>query len=142
LNFLLTAEKIGEKLDLKNDLYLNGHSIECRINAEDPTSFAPSPGKIEFLVFPGGEGIRIDSAAYQGWIIPPFYDSLIAKVISHALTREEAIRKIKTALEMTTVVGIKTNIPLHLNILSNSDFLKGKYNTQFLERLISKKTSR
>jgi len=132
----------GEKLDLKNDLYLNGHSIECRINAEDPTSFAPSPGKIEFLVFPGGEGIRIDSAAYQGWIIPPFYDSLIAKVISHALTREEAIRKIKTALEMTTVVGIKTNIPLHLNILSNSDFLKGKYNTQFLERLISKKTSR
>ncbi len=131
----------GKKLDLKSDLYLNGHSIECRINAEDPTSFAPSPGKIEFLVFPGGEGIRIDSAAYQGWNIPPHYDSLIAKIISHAQTREEAIRKIKTALEMTTIVGIKTNIPLHLNILSNSDFLKGKYNTQFLERFISKKNS-
>jgi acetyl-CoA carboxylase, biotin carboxylase subunit len=132
----------GKKLDLKHDLSFNGHSIECRINAEDPTSFAPSPGKIEFLVFPGGEGIRIDSAAYQGWNIPPHYDSLIAKIISHAPTREEAIKKIKTALEMTTIVGVKTNIPLHLNILSNSDFLKGKYDTQFLERVISKKNSR
>jgi acetyl-CoA carboxylase, biotin carboxylase subunit len=129
----------GENLSLSHDLRLKGHSIECRINAEDPHSFAPSPGKIDFLVFPGGEGIRIDSAAYQGWNIPPDYDSLIAKIISYAPTRKEAVKKIQIALEMTTIVGVKTNIPLHLNILSNSDFLKGKYDTQFLEKLISMK---
>lgn len=129
----------GEDLKQSQDLRSKGHSIECRINAEDPHSFAPSPGKIDFLVFPGGEGIRIDSAAYQGWNIPPHYDSLIAKIISYAPTRKEAIKKMQIALEMTTIVGIKTNIPLHLNILSNSDFLKGKYNTQFLEKIILKK---
>jgi acetyl-CoA carboxylase biotin carboxylase subunit len=129
----------GEDLKQSQDLRFKGHSIECRINAEDPHSFAPSPGKIDFLVFPGGEGIRIDSAAYQGWNIPPHYDSLIAKIISYAPTRKEAIKKMQIALEMTTIVGIKTNIPLHLNILSNSDFLKGKYNTQFLEKNILKK---
>lgn len=128
----------GEKLTITRDIEPIGHSIECRINAEDPVSFAPSPGKIEFLVFPGGQGIRIDSAAYQGWNIPPYYDSLIAKIISHAPTREEAIKKMQIALEMTALVGVKTNIPLHLNILSNSDFLKGRYNTQFLEELITK----
>jgi acetyl-CoA carboxylase biotin carboxylase subunit len=131
----------GQDLKLSHDLQLRGHSIECRVNAEDPDSFAPSPGKIEFLVFPGGEGIRIDSAAYQGWNIPPYYDSLIAKVVSQAPTRDEAIQKLLTAMEMTILVGVKTNIPLHLNILSNSDFLKGRYNTQFLEELLSKKNS-
>jgi len=131
----------GKDLHFSRDLDFIGHSIECRINAEDPDSFAPSPGKIDFLVFPGGEGIRIDSAAYQGWNIPPHYDSLIAKVISHAPTRKEAINKMKTALEMTTVVGVKTNIPLHLNILSNSNFLNGLYHTQFLENLLSQKVN-
>ncbi|MFW6123713.1 MAG: acetyl-CoA carboxylase biotin carboxylase subunit [Acidobacteriota bacterium] len=130
-----------ENMDLDHNLNLKGHSIECRINAEDPHSFTPSPGKIEFLVFPGGEGIRIDSAAYQGWNIPPDYDSLIAKIISFAPTREEAIKKMQIALEMTLIVGVKTNIPLHLIILSNSDFLKGKYNTQFLEKIISHKNN-
>jgi acetyl-CoA carboxylase, biotin carboxylase subunit len=128
-----------ENLRINRNLEFTGHSIECRINAEDPVSFAPSPGKIDFLIFPGGEGIRVDSAAYQGWNIPPHYDSLIAKIISYAPTRKESIIKARTALEMTTIVGVKTNIPLHLNILSNTDFLKGQYNTRFLENLISKK---
>ena len=130
----------GEKLSLSHDLRLNGHSIECRINAEDSKTFIPSPGKIDFLVLPGGQGIRVDSAAYCGWNIPPDYDSLVAKIIATAPTRIETIKKIRTALEMTTIVGIKTNIPLHLNILSNSDFIKGNYDIQFMEKLLSKKT--
>jgi acetyl-CoA carboxylase biotin carboxylase subunit len=129
----------GEKLSLPNDLQMSGHSIECRINAEDPDTFVPSAGRIEFLVFPGGQGIRVDSAAYQGWTIPPDYDSLLAKVVVRAPTRKEAIRKMQTALEMTTIVGVKTNIPLHLNILSNPDFKKGNYTIQFLEKFLSKK---
>jgi acetyl-CoA carboxylase biotin carboxylase subunit len=132
----------GEKLSFPHDLQMSGHSIECRINAEDPDTFIPSAGKIEFLVLPGGQGIRVDSAAYQGWIIPPDYDSLLAKVVAKAPTRREAIRKMQTALEMTTIVGIKTNIPLHLNILSNSDFKKGNYSIQFLENFLTNKTAR
>lgn len=132
----------GEKLSFPHDLQMSGHSIECRINAEDPDTFIPSAGKIEFLVLPGGQGIRVDSAAYQGWVIPPDYDSLLAKVVAKAPTRREAIRKMQTALEMTTIVGIKTNIPLHLNILSNSDFKKGNYSIQFLENFLTNKTAR
>jgi len=125
----------GEKLSFPYELEMRGHSIECRINAEDPATFIPYPGKIDFLVLPGGEGIRVDSGAYCGWQIPPDYDSLVAKVIAFAPTRQLAIKKMETALEMTTIVGIKTNIPLHLSILSNSDFIKGIYDTQFLEKL-------
>jgi acetyl-CoA carboxylase biotin carboxylase subunit len=129
----------GEKLSIPHDLKLNGHCIECRINAEDAETFFPSPGKIDFLALPGGEGIRIDSAAYCNWEIPPDYDSLIAKVVARAPTRPEAIKKMLTALEMTTIAGIKTNIPLHLSILSNSDFIKGNYDIQFLERFLNNK---
>jgi len=129
----------GEKLSLSPDIKLKGHSIECRINAEDSETFIPSPGKIDFLVFPGGQGIRVDSAAYCGWEIPPDYDSLVAKVVAIAPERTEAIKKMLTALEMTTIVGIKTNIPLHLDILSNSDFRKGDYNIHFMESFISKR---
>ncbi len=128
----------GEKLSLSHGLKPNGHSVECRINAEDAQTFLPSPGQIDFLVFPGGMGVRIDSAAYSGWNIPPEYDSLIAKVVVKAQSRAEAIIKMKTALEMTTIVGINTNIPLHLGILSNSNFLKGQYDIQFMERYLSK----
>jgi acetyl-CoA carboxylase biotin carboxylase subunit len=128
----------GEKLSIPQDLQMSGHSIECRINAEDPETFIPSAGKIEFLVLPGGQGIRVDSAAYRGWTIPPDYDSLLAKIVTRAPTRKEAIRKMFTALEMTTIVGIKTNIPLHLDVLSNSDFKKGIYTIQFLENFLSK----
>ncbi|MDH5383712.1 MAG: biotin carboxylase, partial [Candidatus Aminicenantes bacterium] len=128
----------GENLSLSHVLKPNGHSLECRLNAEDAETFLPSPGKIEFLVFPGGTGVRIDTAVYSGWIIPPDYDSLIAKVSVKAPTRAEALVKMRTALEMTTIVGIKTNIPLHLSLLSNSDFLKGNYDIQFMERYLSK----
>jgi acetyl-CoA carboxylase biotin carboxylase subunit len=128
----------GEKVNFPFDLEMRGHAIECRINAEDPATFAPSPGRIEFLVLPGGEGIRVDSAAYGGWQIPPHYDSLLAKIIAYAPTRILAIKKMQTALEMTTIVGVKTNIPLHLIILANSDFINGAYDTQFLEKMLAR----
>ena len=128
----------GEKVTFPFELEMRGHAIECRVNAEDPVTFTPSPGTIDFLVLPGGEGIRVDSAAYGGWQIPPDYDSLVAKIIAYAPNRQLAIKKIQTALEMTTIVGIKTNIPLHLNILSNSDFIRGEYHIQFLEGLLQK----
>ncbi len=124
----------GEKLSIPDDLKMRGHSIECRINAEDPVTYSPSPGTIDFLIFPGGNGVRVDSAAYQGWKIPPDYDSLVAKVAVQAPSRALAIKKMQAALEMTTVVGIKTNLPLHLSILADTDFLQGKYDTQFMER--------
>ena len=129
----------GENLSFSDDVKLNGHCIECRINAEDSETFIPSAGKIEFLVLPGGQGIRVDSAAYRGWKIPPDYDSLVAKIVAIAPTRKDAIKKMYTALEMTTIVGIKTNIPLHKSILSNSDFIKGDYNIQFMEKFLLKK---
>jgi acetyl-CoA carboxylase biotin carboxylase subunit len=128
----------GEKVTFPFELEMRGHAIECRVNAEDPETFTPSPGKIDFLVLPGGEGIRVDSAAYGGWQIPPDYDSLVAKIIAYAPSRQLAIKKIQTALEMTAIVGIKTNIPLHLNILSNLDFIRGEYHIQFLEGLLQK----
>ena len=128
----------GEKLSFSHDLKQRGHCIECRINAEDSKTFIPSPGKVDFLVFPGGAGIRVDSAAYSGWNIPPEYDSLVAKISAKAPSRTEAITKMRAALEMTTIVGIKTNIPLQLDILSSSDFVKGNYNIQFMEKLLTK----
>ncbi len=129
----------GEKYAPPYALEMRGHAIECRINAEDPATFAPSPGKIDFLVLPGGEGIRVDSAAYCGWVVPPDYDSLVAKIIAYAPSRDLAISKMRAALETTTVVGIKTNIPLHLDILANSDFLAGRYTTQFMDEHLASK---
>jgi acetyl-CoA carboxylase, biotin carboxylase subunit len=128
----------GEKVSFPYSLEMRGHAIECRINAEDPETFVPSPGRIDFLVLPGGEGIRVDSAAYGGWVIPPDYDSMVAKVIAYAPTRELAIRKMQVALETTTIVGIKTNIPLHIRILSDSGFRSGTYNTQFMENFLAR----
>ncbi|UCE21824.1 MAG: acetyl-CoA carboxylase biotin carboxylase subunit [Candidatus Aminicenantes bacterium] len=131
----------GEKISFPHVMKMNGHSIECRINAEDPETFIPSPGKMEFLVLPGGTGVRVDSAAYSSWQIPPDYDSLVAKIIVKAPSRKEAIKKMIIALESTIIVGIKTNIHLHLNILSNSDFIKGSYDIQFMERFLKKKAT-
>jgi acetyl-CoA carboxylase biotin carboxylase subunit len=131
----------GDKLSLPPNLRLSGHSLECRINAEDPETFIPSSGKIDFLAFPGGEGVRVDSAAYSGWQIPPDYDSLVAKIVAKAPTRADAIKKMIVALELTTIAGIKTNIPLHLGILSNSDFINGEYDIQFMEKFLGKKNS-
>jgi acetyl-CoA carboxylase biotin carboxylase subunit len=141
-NIDLVKEQIrvaaGEKIDIPESLEMRGHALECRVNAEDPLSFSPSPGTIDFLVFPGGQGVRVDSAAYQGWRIPTEYDSLVAKIGTLAPSRPLAIRKMQTALEMTTIVGIKTNIPLHLLILSDTDFIEGRYDTQFMERFLEK----
>jgi acetyl-CoA carboxylase biotin carboxylase subunit len=130
----------GEKVGFPYDLQMRGHCIECRVNAEDPETFIPSPGKIDFLVLPGGEGIRVDTAAYSGWVIPPDYDSLLAKIIAFAPTRNLAIQKMRVALEATTIVGIKTNIPLLIGVLSNSDFIDGKYDTQFMEGYLANRT--
>ena len=128
----------GNDLSFPHGLAMSGHSLECRINAEDAKTFLPSPGKIDFLVLPGGTGVRVDTAAYCGWNIPPNYDSLIAKIVAVAPNRMEAIIKMRTALEMTTVVGIKTNIPLHLELLSDSAFIKGDYDIQLMEKHLAK----
>jgi len=116
------------------DVKLNGWSIECRINAENPDkNFMPSPGKIISYLPPGGPNVRVDSAVYNGYTIPPYYDSMIAKVIVHGKTRDEAIAIMIRALEEFVVEGIYTTIPFHLNLLQNEIFVKGKYNTKFLE---------
>jgi len=128
----------GENISFSHGLAMKGHSIECRINAEDAKTFLPSPGKIDFLVLPGGTGVRVDTGAYCGWNIPPDYDSLIAKIVTIAPNRMEAIIRMRTALEMTTVVGIKTNIPLHLELLANSAFIEGDYDIQLMERHLAK----
>jgi len=112
------------------------HSIECRINAEDPyNNFRPSPGKITSLHFPGGRGIRVDSHIYQGYVIPSHYDSLLAKLISFANTREEAIAKMKRALEEFVIEGVPTTIPFHLKMMNNPDFINGNIDTKYLERV-------
>lgn len=126
----------GEKLSYKQeDIHLTGHSIECRINAENPLeNFRPSPGKIVALHIPGGNGIRIDSAAYQGYTIPPYYDSMIAKLIVHGKTREEAIMKMKWALAEFIVDGVCTNIDFHVNLIRHKAFETGEYDIGFLGR--------
>jgi acetyl-CoA carboxylase biotin carboxylase subunit len=126
----------GEKLTLtQEDVTFKGWAIECRINAENPEkNFMPSPGKINMYLPPGGIGIRVDSAAYPGYSIPPYYDSMIAKVISYGATREEAISRMKRALSEYVVEGINTTIPFHLRLLEHETFVKGDFNTKFLEK--------
>jgi acetyl-CoA carboxylase biotin carboxylase subunit len=125
----------GEKLKFtQKDISCNSHSIECRINAEDPeNNFMPSPGKVTKYSPPGGPGVRIDAHLYEGYNIPPYYDSLIAKLIVHAETREEAIKRMQRALSEFVIEGVKTTIPFHLKVLSNPDFQKGEYSTKFIE---------
>ncbi len=112
-----------------------GHAIECRINAEDPERFIPCPGKITFLALPGGPGVRVDTAAYNGCVIPSHYDSLVAKLIVHGRNREEAIARMKRALDEFIVEGIKTTIPFHKKVLNDPDFIKGEFNTGFVEKM-------
>lgn len=131
----------GKKLKYtQDDVMFNGHSIECRINAEDPyNNFAPSPGKIDYLFLPsGGNGLRVDSAVYAGYTIPSFYDSMIAKVITKGRTREEAIQKMKRALNEFVIEGIKTNIDFHMELLENEDYLNGNFDTSFIANKIIK----
>ncbi|WP_160721588.1 acetyl-CoA carboxylase biotin carboxylase subunit [Bacillus sp. USDA818B3_A] len=125
----------GEKLTLKQqDVTFTGWAIECRINAENPEkNFLPSAGKIKMYLPPGGLGVRIDSAAYPGYTIPPYYDSMIAKVIAYGSTREEAISRMKRALSEFVVEGIHTTIPFHLKLLDHEKFVEGNFNTKFLE---------
>src|SRR5882762_5919304 len=113
-----------------------GHSIECRINAENPDTFAPSPGRITGLNLPGGIGVRVDTAAYQDCVIPPYYDSLVAKLITHGQDRAEAIARMNRALGMFVVEGIHTSIPLHKKILADADFQAGKFDTNFIQRFL------
>ncbi len=119
----------------QNQVRPSGHAIECRINAEDPEKFIPSAGKITFFLPPGGPGVRVDSAAYAGWTVPPHYDSMIAKLIVHGKSREEAISRMRRALDEFVIEGIKTTIPFHKKIFSHPDFIKGNFNTDFLERI-------
>lgn len=129
----------GEPLGFaQDDIIFMGHAIECRINAEDPETFAPSPGRITTLNLPSGPGVRVDTAAYAGYFVPPYYDSLIAKVIVHNRTRERAIARMRRTLEMMVVEGIKTTIPLHLKVLSDPDFISGNFSTRFMERYAKK----
>jgi acetyl-CoA carboxylase biotin carboxylase subunit len=125
----------GEKLELtQEDIKLRGHAIECRINAEDPSKdFRPSPGKIIGLNVPGGPGVRIDSAVYQGYTIPPYYDSMVAKLIVHSENRDSAIERMKRALGELLIEGIVTNIDFQFDILCDEEFIKGDYNTSFLK---------
>ncbi|KMY50754.1 acetyl-CoA carboxylase biotin carboxylase subunit [Peribacillus loiseleuriae] len=125
----------GEKLSLKQeDVQYNGWAIECRINAENPEkNFMPSAGKIQMYLPPGGNGVRIDSAAYPGYVIPPYYDSMIAKLIVHAPTRGEAINKMRRALEEFVIEGIHTTIPFHSKLMQHEQFISGEFNTKFLE---------
>jgi acetyl-CoA carboxylase biotin carboxylase subunit len=123
----------GEKIPSQDEIEFRGHAIECRILAEDPEKFIPSPGKIQKLYIPGGKDVRVDTHIYAGYIIPPYYDSLIAKVITWGETREKAIEVMKEALKEFKVTGIKTSIPFHLKMLENEDFLNNNYDTKYLE---------
>ena len=126
----------GEELGVaQEDIHLNGHAIECRINAENPElDFRPSPGTIKSLYVPGGPGIRIDSAVYQGYTITPFYDSMISKLIAHGANREEAIMKMKWALSEFIVEGVETNIDFQLELIKRPEFKNGCYDNGFLNR--------
>jgi acetyl-CoA carboxylase biotin carboxylase subunit len=131
----------GERLDAVlngNPIEQRGHAIECRINAEHPETFIPSAGKIKVFHTPGSTGVRLDTAAYAEAVIPPYYDSLIAKLITHGKDRDEAISRMARALEMFIIEGIYTTIPLHRKIMANPDFRAGDFDTKFMERFLAK----
>lgn len=126
----------GEKLQYRQeDITFNGVSIECRINAENPSkNFMPSPGEVKMYMPPGGFGVRVDSAVYPGYSIPPFYDSMVAKLIVHADTREEAVARMKRALEEFIIEGVHTTVPFHVNLMDHEVFKSGDFDTKFLEK--------
>jgi acetyl-CoA carboxylase, biotin carboxylase subunit len=129
----------GEPLGFgQDDVIMVGHAIECRINAESPDTFTPSPGTITTFNLPGGPGVRVDTYVYPGYKVPPFYDSMIAKVIVHARTRDLAIARMRRALDAMVIEGIKTTIPLHLKIMDNPDFQAGNFSTRFMEEFLAK----
>jgi acetyl-CoA carboxylase biotin carboxylase subunit len=140
----LIAEQIrvaaGEKLSVRTDKFrFRGHAMEIRINAEDPETFVPSPGKIMQFHAPGGLGVRFDSAIYTGYSIPPYYDSMIGKLIVHGRNREECVRRMRSAIRETVVEGVKTTLPLHDWILQQPEFLSGDYSIKWLEEQLEKR---
>jgi acetyl-CoA carboxylase biotin carboxylase subunit len=127
----------GERLSFKQgEVTFSGHAMECRINAECPDTFAPSPGTIHVFALPGGPGVRVDTAAHSECTISPYYDSMIAKVMTYGRDRQEAISRMRRTLEMTVIEGIKTNVPLHLRILGEADFQAGRLSTAFMNRFM------
>jgi acetyl-CoA carboxylase biotin carboxylase subunit len=130
----------GEPLSFsQKDVTISGHAMECRINAEDPVTFVPSPGTIRHFFQPGGPGVRVDTFAHEGCEISPYYDSMIGKLMTYGRSRGEAIARMKRCLEVMVVEGIRTNIPLHLRILEDPDFVAGRIDTGFMERFMPKK---
>jgi acetyl-CoA carboxylase, biotin carboxylase subunit len=130
----------GEKLSFtQKDVQIEGHAIECRINAENPETFAPCPGLIQEFHAPGGLGVRLDSAAYSGYRVPPHYDSLIGKLIVHAKSRPEAIARLRRALSEMVVGGVETTLPLHRRLVDNVDIQKGDYDIHWLEKFLGMK---
>jgi acetyl-CoA carboxylase biotin carboxylase subunit len=128
----------GERLSLKQgEVTFSGHAIECRVNAECPDTFAPSPGTISVFALPGGPGVRVDTAAHSDCTISPYYDSMIAKVMTHGRDRQEAIARMRRTLEMTVIEGIKTNVPLQLRIVNDEDFQAGHLSTAFMNRFMA-----
>jgi acetyl-CoA carboxylase biotin carboxylase subunit len=129
----------GQRLSRKqSEVTFSGHSIECRVNAEDPETFVPSPGLVRVFSVPGGPGVRVETAAHADCTISPHYDSMIAKVVVHGRDRQEAIARMRRTLEMTVIEGIKTTIPLHLRILNDPDFVAGRLSTSFMDRFLSR----
>jgi acetyl-CoA carboxylase biotin carboxylase subunit len=130
----------GEKLTLRQrDVEFRGHAVECRINAEDPFKFTPSPGRITSWHTPGGPGVRVDSHAYNGYFVPPTYDSMIGKVITYGATRDQAIKRMRIALSEMVVEGILTNIPLHRELMLDAKFVEGGTSIHYLEQRLAAK---
>ncbi|HBU62591.1 MAG TPA: acetyl-CoA carboxylase biotin carboxylase subunit, partial [Oceanicaulis sp.] len=123
----------------QEDIRFTGHAIECRINAEDPRTFAPSPGTVTSYHVPGGMHVRVDSGLYQGYKVPPYYDSMIGKLIVHGRNREEALLRLKRALSEMVVSGVETTIPLHLALLEEPAFLSGDYHIRWLESWLAER---
>jgi acetyl-CoA carboxylase, biotin carboxylase subunit len=131
----------GKPLSVKQDeIVFSGHAIECRINAEDPFTFVPSPGLVTSYHASGGMHVRVDSGLYAGYRIPPYYDSMIAKVIVYGRTREGCIMRLRRALEEMVIGGVKTSIPLHQKLLTDARFLDGDYSIKYLEQWLSEET--
>jgi acetyl-CoA carboxylase biotin carboxylase subunit len=130
------GERLADFLD--RPITMRGHAIECRINAEHPETFTPSPGRVKAMNLPGGIGIRVDTAAYVDGVIPPYYDSMIAKLIAHGSTREEAISRMLRALDLFVVEGIHTSIPLHQRILKDQAFRDAAIDTHYIQRFLER----
>jgi acetyl-CoA carboxylase biotin carboxylase subunit len=120
------------------DIKLRGHAIECRINAENPDTFAPSPGRVTDYHAPGGLGVRVDSALYHGYEVPPYYDSLIAKLVIYGNSRNECLMRLRRALEEYVIDGIETTIPLHQRLVAAAEFIDGDYDVHWLERFVAR----